>query len=153
MPDLYIIFKFVHIAAAVAWIGGGLALTLLIGQVRGNGTGEEMAALLTRVERFRKTYFAPLSVLVLVMGVGMAMIGGIMGAPWVSIGFLGIFVSAGIGMGYLTPKSRQLRTLIEQHGLTHPEVAQLGNQLLLVSRIDSVILMLIVAVMVFKPGA
>jgi hypothetical protein len=104
--------------------------------VRNGGNAQELAALMGRIEGFGKAFFAPLSVVVLVMGVGMAMIGGIMSAPWVSMGFVGIFVSAGIGMGYLTPKSRQLKTLIERQGAAHPDV-----------------LLLIVAVMVFKPGA
>lgn len=151
--DLYTIMKFVHVAAAVAWVGGGIALTLLAGQVRRDGSADELAALMGRIERFGKTFFAPLSVTVLIAGIVMAMIGGIMSAPWVSIGFLGIFVSAGIGMGYLTPRGGQLKALIERHGVQHPEVQRLGDQMLLVSRVDLVILLLIVAVMVFKPGA
>jgi uncharacterized membrane protein len=149
----YIVMKFVHVVAAIAWVGGGLVLTMLTAQVRKDGTADELAALMGRIERFGKVFFAPLSVVVLVMGVGMGVMGGIMAAPWVSIGFLGIFISAGLGMGYLTPTSRKLRGLIQQHGLAHPEVRRLGDQMLLVSRIDIVILMLIVAVMVFKPGA
>lgn len=151
--DLYHVLNFLHVAAAVSWVGGGLALTLLAQQVRSNGTAEEMAALMGRIERFGKTFFAPLSVVVLVMGIGMAMIGDIMSAPWVSIGFLGIFASAGIGMGYLTPRGGQLKALIERHGVNHPEVVRLGDRMLLVSRIDLAILMLVIAVMVFKPGA
>lgn len=153
MFDLYTTLKFIHVAAAVAWVGGGLALTMLAAQVRSTGSGEEIAALMERIEWFGKRMFAPLSGVVLLMGLGMAYIGGILSAPWVSAGFLGIFVSAGIGMGFLTPKVAQLKALVEQHGGDHPEVRRLGERILLVSRIDMVILMLIIAVMVFKPGA
>ena len=151
--DLYHVLTFVHVAAVIAWVGGDLMLTLLAQQVRGTGSAGEMAALLGRIERFSKTFFSPLSVVVLLTGLVMGMIGDILAAPWISIGFLGVFVSAGIGMGYLAPKSRQLRVLIDEHGVDHPEVVRLGDRMLLVSRIDLAILALVIAVMVFKPGA
>ena len=90
--------------------------------------------------------------LVLVAGIVMASIGGIMAAPWVSFGFLGVFISAGLGMGYLTPKSRQLRQMIEARGMQDPEAVALGSRMMLISRIDLVLLVLVVAAMVFKPG-
>lgn len=151
--DFYHVLVFVHVAAVIAWVGGDLMLTLLAQQVRGTGTAGDMTALLGRIERFSKTFFAPLSVVVLLSGLGMGIIGDILAARWISIGFLGIFVSAGIGMGYLVPKSRQLRALIDQHGVDHPEVVRLGDRMLLVSRIELTILALVIAVMAFKPGA
>ena len=151
--DLYHVLLFVHIVAVIAWVGGDIMLLLLAQQVRANGSQEEMTALLGRIERFSKTFFAPLSVVVLAMGMWMAIIGGIMAAPWVSTGFLGIFISAGIGMGYLAPKSRELRALIEARGKDAPEAVLLGNRLLLWSRLDIAVLFVIVVVMVFKPGA
>lgn len=153
MYDLYHIMKFVHIAAAIAWIGGGIVLLMLVQRVRADGNAAEMSALLGRIEALGKGFFAPMSVAVLVAGIVMAAIGGLFAAPWVSAGFLGIFVSAGIKMGYLTPTSGKLRALIDQHGMNHPGVGRLGAQIMLVSRIDTGILMLIVAAMVFKPGA
>lgn len=153
MFDLFTVLKFLHVAAVVAWVGGDIVLTLLAQQVRSNGTAEEMTALLGRIERISKTFFAPLSVVVLVMGIGMGIIGGNMSAPWMSIGFLGVFLSAGIAMGYLTPKGRELAALIRQHGSSHPEVMRLGDRMMLVARIDLAILIVVIAVMVFKPGA
>ncbi|MFA7248464.1 MAG: DUF2269 family protein [Dehalococcoidia bacterium] len=150
---MYTVLKFLHVLAAVAWVGGGLTLTILAEQVRAHGTPEEMTALLGRFEWFGKRFFSPLAVVVLLMGLGMAGIGGLMAAPWVSLGFLGIFASAGIGMGYLTPKGRQISALLEQHGPAHPEVVALTSRMLTASRIDLVILVAVVAVMVFKPGA
>ncbi len=152
MLSAYTILKFIHIAAAIGWIGGGIMLLMLIQQARNSGNATEMANLLGRSEALGKKFFAPMSVVVLLAGIGMAIIGGLFAAPWVSFGFLGIFVSAGLGMGYLTPKGGQLKALVEQHGLNHPEVKRLGDQMMLVSRIDTVILMLVVAAMVLKPG-
>jgi uncharacterized membrane protein len=134
--DLYTSMKFVHVMSAIAWVGGGVMLDMLIAKARREGAQAEMVSLLARTERFGKTS-----------------IGDIFAAPWVSTGFLAVFISAGLGMGYLTPKSAQLRTMIEARGMKDPEVAALGSRMMLVSRIDLVILTIAVALMVFKPGA
>ena len=128
-------------------------LDMMISQARRTGSQTEMVALLAKVDRYGKTFFTPTAVLVLAAGIGMAVIGGIMSAPWVSFGFLGVFLSAGLGMGYLGPKSVQLRQLVEARGLNDAEVQALGGRLMMVSRIDLLLLTLVVAAMVFKPGA
>lgn len=127
-------------------------LDMLISQARRSGSQSDVLMLLAKTERYGKTFFSPSAVLVLVAGIVMASIGGIMAAPWVSFGFLGVFISAGLGMGYLTPKSRQLRQMIEARGMQDPEAVALGSRMMLVSRIDLVLLVLVVAAMVFKPG-
>ncbi len=153
MLELYTTLKFVHVLAAIAWVGGGIMLDMMIGQARRTGNQTELLALLAKTERYGKTFFSPSAVIVLVAGIAMASIGGIMSAPWVSFGFLGVFVSAGLGMGYLTPKSGVLRRMIEERGMQDAEVQALGSRLLMVSRIDLLLLVLVVAAMVFKPGA
>ena len=152
MFDLYTVMKFVHVLAAIAWVGGAIMLDMLISQARRSGSQSDVLMLLAKTERYGKTCFSPSAVLVLVAGIVMASIGGIMAAPWVSFGFLGVFISAGLGMGYLTPKSRQLRQMIEARGMQDPEAVALGSRMMLISRIDLVLLVLVVAAMVFKPG-
>ena len=152
MFDLYTVMKFVHVLAAIAWVGGAIMLDMLISQARRSGSQSDVLMLLAKTERYGKTFFSPSAVLVLVAGIVMASIGGIMAAPWVSFGFLGVFISAGLGMGYLSPKSRQLRQMIEARGMQDPEAVALGSRMMLVSRIDLVLLVLVVAAMVFKPG-
>ena len=153
MFDLYHVLLFVHVAAAVAWAGGGLILALLVQQVRADGTADEMTALVARTERFRKTYFMPVSIVTVTAGIGMGIIGGILAAPWIGMGFLGVFASLGIETGYQVPKGRQLQALLRQRGARHPEVVALSDRMLLAARIDLAILLLVIAAMVFKPGA
>lgn len=153
MFDLYTSMKFIHVMSAIAWVGGGVMLDMLIAKARREGSQAEMLALLARTERFGRTFFSPTAILVLLSGIVMASIGDIFAAPWVSAGFLIVFISAGLGMGYLTPKSAQLRAMIEARGMKDAEVAALGSRMLLVSRIDLLILTVAVALMVFKPGA
>jgi len=148
----YGIFKLFHVIAAIAWVGGDIMLLLLAQQVRANGTSAEMSALLARMEHFSKTFFAPLSVVTLLMGIGMAVIGDLFAASWVSLGFLGIFASAGIGMGLLTPQARRLRAIIDTRGKDDPEAVSLGSKMLLWARLDVLVLVIVVAAMVLKPG-
>jgi uncharacterized membrane protein len=151
--DLYTTMKFVHVISAVAWVGGGIMLDMLIAKAQREGSQVELVALLGRTARFGKTFFTPTAILVLLSGIVMASIGDIFAAPWVSTGFLAIFTSAGLGIGFLGPKSGQLRAMIEARGLKDAEVQALGGRLMLVSRIDLAILAITVALMVFKPGA
>ena len=153
MFDLYTTMKFIHVLSAIAWVGGGIMLDMMISQARRAGSEAEMVALLTKTERYGKTFFSPAAVIVLIAGIVMASIGGIMAAPWVSFGFLGVFISAGLGIGSLGPKSGEVRRMIEARGLNDPGVQALGSRLTMVSRIDLLVLTLVVAAMVFKPGA
>ena len=153
MFDLYTTMKFIHVLSAIAWVGGGIMLDMMISQARRAGSEAEMVALLTKTERYGKTFFSPAAVIVLIAGIVMASIGGIMAAPWVSVGFLGVFISAGLGIGYLGPKSGEVRRMIEARGLNDAGVQALGNRLTMVSRIDLLVLTIVVAAMVFKPGA
>lgn len=153
MFDLYTAMKFVHVISAVAWVGGGLMLDMLIAKAQRQGSQTELVALVGHTERFGKTFFTPTAILVLASGIVMASIGDTFAAPWVSAGFLAVFISAGISMAFVGPKSRQLRGLIETRGLNDPEVRALAGRLMLVSRINLAILTITVALMVFQPGS
>ena len=152
MFEIYPILKFVHIAAVVCWVGGGVMLSILVEQVRRGGNADELASIISRMEWFGPRYFSPLAVVTLLAGIGLTQIGWSFSQPWVSIGFLGLIISGAIGGGYLTRKGRALKELVAARGANSAEAQAAIGQLLLAARIDLVILAIVVADMVIKPG-
>ena len=153
MFELYPVLKFIHIAAVVCWIGGGVLLSLLVEQVRRGGNAAELTSMIDRMEWFGPRYFMPLSFVTLIAGIGLTQIGWSFSQAWVSIGFTGLIVSGAIGGGYLSRKGRTLKALIASKGANSAEAQAAIGQLLMVARIDLLVLTLVVADMVLKPGA
>lgn len=151
--DPYDLLQFLHIAAAIAWVGGGTLFNVLGTQVLRARNGGELAAFALRVEWLGTRYFTPLSVLVLVFGA--AMIGQSeawsFSDAWVILGLAGMVATIVTGAGFLGPEAGRIGRAI--HGGVDPvTLAPQIDRLLWISRIDLVVLFLVVADMVFKPG-
>ena len=71
---------------------------------------------------------------------------------WIIIGIVLWLVSSVIGAMFLTPESGRLKELVQQKGMDDPEVKSRVSRITTVVRVDFVILLLIVADMVIKPG-
>lgn len=149
------ILLFVHILAAIAWLGGGLFAAVLGARVLASRNGAEMAGYVRNLAWFGGRYFPPLSLVVLAAGIALVLESPVYGFsdPWVSAGFVGIIGSIVIGVGFLGPRSERVAKLAEEHGPEHPEVRTVTASLLMLARVDLAILVAVVAVMVFKPGA
>jgi uncharacterized membrane protein len=142
----------VHVLAAVAWVGGSV-FALALGYYLRRRDVE------TRVEYTRWTewlgprYFAPLSVAVIVAGPLLADdIGYELDQTWLTLGFIGWFLSFVIGVGFYPREGSRREKLIEQHGVAHASVAASVNRVLTVATVDTLIVVLVVIDMTTKPG-
>ncbi|MGZ5292009.1 MAG: DUF2269 family protein, partial [Actinomycetota bacterium] len=106
------------------------------------------------VEWIGMRVFAPASGLLLVFGVWM-----VIDDPawdfdqfWIIAAIAMFAYSFLSGLLYLGPQSGKLKTLFETEGPTSPKALSLMRRLFLVSRIELVLLVLIVFDMVLKPG-
>ena len=150
----YEVLKYLHIACAVLWLGGAAAIVVLGTRLIRVGTAAEVASVVRQVEWFGTRYFTPLSLLVLLFGIGMVTDSkGIeFSQLWVILGLAGIVSTITIGVGFLTPRGKRIAAAIEEHGPEHPSIRPMVGNLLAVARVDTVILFLIVLDMVAKPG-
>jgi hypothetical protein len=96
--------------------------------------------------------FTPASPVVL--GLGFFLVSkGDWGYPlWVILGLAGLAFSFVTGILYLGPQSKRIKHLLETQGPESPEAIARIRKTLLASRIELVILVLLVFDMVLKPG-
>ncbi|HET7045137.1 MAG TPA: DUF2269 family protein [Gaiellaceae bacterium] len=152
-PGSYQIFKSLHIAFAVIWVGGGTGLTVtaLVAQ-RENDT-QQLLALGKQAAFLGEKIFTPASFVVLAFGIAMVeKVDWGWGTFWVDFALVVWALSTAIGVGYLAPVSKKLTALLAEKGPDDPEVRPLLDRLIGVARFDVVMLILIVIDMAAKPS-
>ncbi len=154
MVNTYNVLKTLHVLAVVLWVGGAITINILGSRVVATNDGARMAAYGRDSAWIGTFVYLPASVMVLLFGV-LAVLEGdwSFGDAWVSIGLLGVLVTALTGSLFFGPESKRIAALAESRGPDDPEVARRTARILRVGRVDLTILLLVVVVMVLKPGA
>jgi uncharacterized membrane protein len=144
----------VHILAVVVWVGGGFTMQFLTTRVASSNDPVRMAALAGDTEWIGLHVYMPASIVTLIAGISLV-INGHWGWDhfWILFGLFGIFFSAIVGATFLGPEAGRIKKLIEEHGPSAPAVRARMDRIFLVSRIELVILLLVVADMALKPGS
>ena len=152
--DSYELMKTFHVLAAVIWVGGAAAVQVLAIRTVRAANPERTATFAKEAEWLGMRVFLPATLLLLALGIGMVIEqeAWAFGDTWILIGLGGILFSALVGSFFLGPESGRVGNLIETEGADSPEVARRLRRLFLISRIELVVLVLVVADMVIKPG-
>ncbi|PWK63551.1 DUF2269 family protein [Aminobacter sp. AP02] len=90
--DWYSLVKFLHVVAAVVWVGGGFALMLLAVRADRAGNVDGMLQAMRSVGELGNKLFAPTSLVTLVLGLIMC---------WFWVGFSDLWIIIGLA-GYVT---------------------------------------------------
>ena len=147
------IFKIVHVGFAVFWVGGGLLLTALALRAERSKDPEDLATIARQATFVGEKLFAPASGIVLLMGIVMVInspeIG--FGDTWVIIGLIGFAISFVTGIAVLAPRARRLVELFDTVGSTAPQTQAAIREILLISRVDVAVLVIVVFDMLMKP--
>lgn len=152
MEARYEILKFVHIAAAMVWVGGVIVLRII-----GNRMGEAEPAHRLGFARDQRALiravFTPAAAVVLATGVWMvvearAVLG--FGQLWIVIGLIAVLGTMGIAHGYTVPRASRAISLMEDG--RGPEAGAIVARLAPVIRAVIVVLLATVWAMVAKPG-
>lgn len=152
--ELYDWLKAFHILFAIIWVGGGLALQVLSIRIIRENDPANIAYFAGLIEWMGMRVFAPASGLLLIVGVWM-----VIDSPawdfdqfWI-IAAIAVFAYSFVnGAFYLGPQSGRLKKMYEAEGPTAAGAAPLIRRLFVASRIELVLLVLIVFDMVLKPG-
>lgn len=150
---LYDVLLFFHILAAITWLGGGLTVNILGSRIQ-HAKGAEGAAFIRQTEWIGTHVYVP-SILV-VLGLGIAMVAENdawrIGQLWIILALVGIGITAVTGGAWIGPELKRISQAIDARGLDDTQVQSRIRRVLVVGRLDLVLLALIVADMVFKPG-
>jgi uncharacterized membrane protein len=141
------------VLAAITWVGSAIYAQVLANKVLREGDPVRLAATATDIGDLGKRLITPASISVLVFGVWLVALSPLnFTDTWVALGLVGIAITAATGAGFLGPESERLGKLTAERGPSDPEVQRRIRRILAVSRVDLVVLTLVVADMVFKPG-
>ncbi|HWA20227.1 MAG TPA: DUF2269 family protein [Devosia sp.] len=146
---LYTLFKFLHIAGAMAWIGGGVTLFALSMFAMGRKDEAGMLEVLKHVGVLATRWFVPASLITLVCGLVMAFVGNLWSEAWVVLGLVGFAATFVTGHFGLRPFAEKIFRRASSGDISGA-VAE-GRGMLQVSKFDYTMLFLIVADMVLKP--
>ena len=149
----YLVLVYLHIFAAMVWLGGSFYFHYKFTQLRRANDTAGLLAVGRETEATGTKVFAPAAGIVLVMGILMVAFGPYGFDLWIVLALVGYAVTFATGMFFIGPTSAKLAAAAEQQGIDSPEVASQMSRLLTIARLDYVVLLLILADMVFKPGA
>jgi uncharacterized membrane protein len=150
----YELLLFVHVLAAVVWVGGALSLQVLAIRAERSADGGRVANIAREAEWVGSRVFLPSSIVLLLAGIGLTLEGDWgFTTPWVLLGLIAYGLSALTGSLFLGPESGRIGKMIADVGPQDPDVLARIKRIFLVSRIELVVLLFIVFDMTVKPGA
>ena len=150
--DWYSIVKFLHVAAAVLWVGGGFALMLLAVRADMAGNVERTLNAMGAIGELGNRLFMPASVLTLLFGLIMCWFWVGFSQLWIVIGLAGYATTFLVGTMIFKPTADRMGEITAREGMT-PAVLAEGRRILRVARFDYAVMLIIVADMVLKPTA
>ena len=151
MPWFYVAFKFFHIFFAIVAIGFNATYALWI--VRGQRDPSHIDFALRGVKLLDDYFANPAYLLLLVSGVAMVLIAGypLFSTFWLLGALILWIVAVAVGYGLYTPTlSKQIRVLATS-GAKSEEFQTLSTRGTILGIVLAVIVLVILALMVFKP--
>ena len=144
-------FLSVHILCAVLWVGANFAIHVFFARMRPETDAAGTARLIRDTEFIGNRIFAPLSLILLVMGFILISKGHWGYHFWIIFGLFVWAFSFLNGVGYLGRRSIPIAERLETEGYTEAVAADYRN-FALAARIEFALLVLVVLDMALKPG-
>ena len=148
----YEFLLFGHLLFVVAWVGADIGLQVLSLRILRAGP-QRSADFVSDVAWLGTRLLTPSALLVVIFGFGLVSeLNYSVGDTWIWLALLAFVASFIAGAGFLGPESGRIGDLIRERGVDDGEVQARIRRLMLISRIELVILILVILDMVVKPG-
>jgi len=146
-------FLFLHIGAAVLWVGGGITLHVIGRRALASGDRQRMLQFSQDADWIGPRFYAPLSIVLLLAGFKLVSdLNYDMSTTFVSIGLTGWLISFGIGIGYYSRAAKKRDEVVAAEGLDGPGFLASYKQVANVNAIEISILLFVVFAMSWKMG-
>jgi uncharacterized membrane protein len=150
---MYEVLLFVHVVCAIIWVGGAFFAQLLALRVERSTDPEDLPKFGRNVEALGMRVFLPASIVLFLAGAVMVAQRWSFGDVWVSVSMGLWLLSVIAGAIYIGPRTKRIAELFEAEGPTSTAARTLLGKVFMVSRLELISFAIIVALMVFKPGA
>jgi uncharacterized membrane protein len=148
--DLSSTLKFLHVLAAVLWVGGGFAVILTSILMIRRSTAEAQLGLIRATLLLGPRLFIPTSLITLTSGLALMFVAGWGWQPFTVLGLAGVVFTAGFGGLFLAPSAERVLKIDAAEGAMAalPQLYRLQRLALW----DYSMQFAIVFLMVVKPG-
>ena len=144
--------KYVHVLAAITWVGGAFYAQMLALQVQRSTDPDDIPKLGRNAEAIGTRVFLPSAIILFIAGAILVAQRWSFSQAWVSIAIALWLASVLAGALYLGPRSKRIGELFAIEGPSSVAARALLARLFLVSRLELVSFAVIVFLMVVKPG-
>jgi uncharacterized membrane protein len=152
MASYFTLFKFIHVTAAILWIGGASTLGVLNARLAREEDRAALATLLRQANFLGRAILGPAAALTLIAGIATAVsVGFDFGALWITWGFIGVFGSMLLGATFIRRANVRLGELVSTVEPENSRLSALQRRIALLNLINVLLLLSTVGAMVFKP--
>jgi uncharacterized membrane protein len=150
----YEFWKFLHVGFAVLWVGGGAMMQFFALRAFGSHDDERTVEFAADVEWIGSRLLTAFSAGAFLTGLGLVWNAPFwkIGDDWIIIGLVLFAVTFLAGAAFFGPEAGRISKLATAEGPSSPAVQARIRRILVLSRIDLVVLFLIVFDMVVKPS-
>jgi len=150
---MYELLLYIHIVSAVVWVGGAVYVQLLAIRVGRSDDPAEVPRIARHFDALGSWVFVPAALLIILTGAVMTVQMWNFGQLWIAVSIALWVLSAVLGAAFLAPGSKRAAALFDAEGPASVAGRRVIARLFLVSRLELVSFAVIIALMVFKPGA
>jgi uncharacterized membrane protein len=148
----YTFFKSVHVITAVIWVGGAAMIQAYAFRILRTGDGKRQADFAKDTEVIGMRVFVPASLILFLAAIGMMVnLDWSWSQNWIVLGVIAFGLSFVLGAGFIGPESGRIAELIEKQGPDSPAVQARIRRILMISRCELVVLLIVIVNMVVKP--
>jgi uncharacterized membrane protein len=149
--ELYLLLKLVHVVGAILWVGGASIMTLLVVILDRRGDDEATLTGVSYVALLGNQVFAPLGLLVILLGLILAWLGGYGFAAWTVLSAIIVAFTFVLGAAVLGPTCERTVRIWEDTR-DAPLCIGMGRRVLRLVKLDLGGQFAIISLMVLKPG-
>jgi uncharacterized membrane protein len=150
---MYQLLVFIHVVAAVIWVGGAITGQLLAMQIARSDDPADLPKYARQIGILGNRLFLPAAIAIIVTGVVMTIQAWSFGQLWIAAAVALWVLSAALGGIVVGPRIKRAVTLFDAEGPTSAEGRRQLDGVLLVARLELLSFLVVIGLMVFKPGA